>query len=78
MKKISIKLIAIFTILVITIMPICFATSKSELKNQQSDIQNQIERWFRKCSNRKIRYINRSRKSNWKNIRLSKWNWRIR
>ena len=36
------KLIAIFTILVITIMPICFATSKSELKNQQSDIQNQI------------------------------------
>ena len=42
MKKISIKLIAIFTILVITIMPICFATSKSELKNQQSDIQNQI------------------------------------
>ena len=42
MKKISIKLIAIFTTLVITIMPICFATSKSELKNQQSDIQNQI------------------------------------
>ena len=78
MKKISIKLIAIFTILVITIMPICFATSKSELKKRHTKSNKWKERWFRKCSNRKIRYINRSRKSNWKNIRLSKWNWRIR
>ena len=42
MKSFSIKVIAIFTIVVITIVPICFATSKSELKNQQSDIQDKI------------------------------------
>lgn len=43
MKKISIKLVAIMIVLIMMLSTICFATSSSELKNQQKEINGQIK-----------------------------------